>query len=553
MAKPALLTVDDDLDVLRSVERDLRKKYGSEYRILRASSGPEALDTLRQLHLRNDPVALLLADQRMPAMNGVEFLAEAMRVFPDARRVLLTAYADTGAAIAAINTVRLDHYLMKPWDPPEQNLYPVLDDLLEDWRANFHPPFEGIRVIGHRWSPRAHALRDFLGRNQLPFQWLDAEAASDEAGRLLQALGDTPLPAVVFPDGTKFGNPSPEEVAEKAGLKTRAETSFYDLAIVGAGPAGLAAGVYGASEGLKTLLLDREAPGGQAGMSSRIENYLGFPAGLTGADLARRAAAQAKRFGVEVLAPQEAVRLRVEGPYRILTLRDGTEVSSHAVLLATGLAWRKLDAPGIERLTGAGVYYGAAMTEALTCQDQEVLIVGGANSAGQAAVFFANYAKRVRMVVRAQSLVASMSQYLIEQIAEIRNITVETEAEVVEALGTDHLEGVRIRNRASGESRTEPATALFIFIGAAPCTQWLDGVVPLDERGFVRTGPDLPRGNGRVKGWTLEREPFLLETAVPGVFAAGDTRHGSVKRVASSVGEGSICVQMVHQYLSDVR
>ena len=553
MAKPALLTVDDDLDVLRSVERDLRKKYGSEYRILRASSGPEALDTLRQLHLRNDPVALLLADQRMPAMNGVEFLAEAMRVFPDARRVLLTAYADTGAAIAAINTVRLDHYLMKPWDPPEQNLYPVLDDLLEDWRANFHPPFEGIRVIGHRWSPRAHALRDFLGRNQLPFQWLDAEAASDEAGRLLQALGDTPLPAVVFPDGTKFGNPSPEEVAEKAGLKTRAETSFYDLAIVGAGPAGLAAGVYGASEGLKTLLLDREAPGGQAGMSSRIENYLGFPAGLTGADLARRAAAQAKRFGVEVLAPQEAVRLRVEGPYRILTLRDGTEVSSHAVLLATGLAWRKLDAPGIERLTGAGVYYGAAMTEALTCQDQEVLIVGGANSAGQAAVFFANYAKRVRMVVRAQSLAESMSQYLIEQIAEIRNITVETEAEVVEALGTDHLEGVRIRNRASGESRTEPATALFIFIGAAPCTQWLDGVVPLDERGFVRTGPDLPRGNGRVKGWMLEREPFLLETAVPGVFAAGDTRHGSVKRVASSVGEGSICVQMVHQYLSDVR
>lgn len=553
MAKPAVLTVDDDLDVLRSVERDLRKRYGSQYRILRAVSGAEALDTLRQLQLRNDPVALLVADQRMPGMNGVEFLGEALRVFPEARRVLLTAYADTEAAIQAINTVRLDHYLMKPWDPPEQNLYPVLDDLLTDWQANYRPPFEGIRVIGHRWSPRAHALRDFLGRNQLPFQWLDAEAASEEARRLLEALGETPLPAVVFPDGTALGNPSPEDVAAKAGLKTRAETSFYDLAIVGAGPAGLAAAVYGASEGLKTLLLDREAPGGQAGLSSRIENYLGFPAGLTGADLARRAAAQVRRFGAEVLAPQEAVGLRVEGPYRILTLRDGAEVSSHAVLLATGLAWRKLEAPGISRLTGAGVYYGAAMTEALTCQDQEVLIVGGANSAGQAAVFFAGYARRVRMLVRAASLVESMSQYLIEQIAELPNITVETQAEVVEVLGAERLEAVCVRNRATGETREEPAAALFIFIGAAPCTQWLEGVVPLDERGFVRTGPDLLRANGRVKGWPLEREPYLLETAVPGVFAAGDTRHGSVKRVASSVGEGSICVQMVHQYLSDVR
>ncbi|MBL8215634.1 MAG: FAD-dependent oxidoreductase [Bryobacterales bacterium] len=554
MTKPSILTVDDDPNVLRSVERDLRKRYGQEYRILRAASGEEALDALRKLKLRNEPVALLIADQRMPGMDGVTFLAGALQVFPDARRALLTAYADTDAAIKAINDVKIDHYLLKPWDPPEERLYPVLDDLLEDWRGNYRPPFEGIRIVGHRWSPQTHQLKDFLGRNHIPFQWVDVEAQDGDVRRYLEALGPTDeLPVAVFPDGSRLPTPTPEQVAEKVGLRVRAESPLYDLTIVGAGPAGLAAAVYGASEGLCTLLVDREGPGGQAGMSSKIENYLGFPSGVSGADLTRRAVTQAKRLGAEILAPQEVVSLRAEGNYRILQFRDGSEVTSFSVLIATGLAWRKLDAPGIEKLTGAGIYYGAAMTEAVSCKDEEVFVVGGANSAGQGAMHFSKYARKVTMLVRGESLAATMSQYLIDQIEATPNIEVLPHTEIAEAHGDAKLTGLTLANRKTGERAEVPANALFIFIGAQPCTSWLKGVVPMDEHGYILAGPQLMRDGKRPARWTPDRDPFLLETGLPGVFVAGDTRCGSVKRVASSVGEGSITVAMVHQYLSKVR
>ena len=557
MAKPALLAVDDDSEVLRAVERDLRRKYGGAYRVLRADSGTSALETLKQLQLRNESVALLLVDQRMPHLSGVEFLERALKLFPQTKRVLLTAYADTTAAIQAINAVHVDYYLLKPWDPPEQNLYPVLDDLLDDWQASYHPPFEGLRVVGHRWSPYSHAIKDFLGRNQVPYGWMDVEASESnaEGSRLLDAAGVDPsrLPLVLLPDGSILLAPTIEALAERIGLRTHAETSFYDLVIVGAGPAGLAAAVYGASEGLKTVLIEREAPGGQAGMSSRIENYLGFPSGLSGADLARRAVTQARRFGVEILAPQEVIGLEVRGPYRVVTLRDGGEVSCHAVLIATGLSWRTLDVPGLDRLRGAGVYYGAAMTESLACRDQDVYIVGGANSAGQSAMHFSQYARSVTMLVRGQALSQTMSQYLVDQLRAMPNIHVQTCCTVAEALGETRLEALFLLDHETGERRTVPATALFIFIGAVPRTAWLKNVVPLDEHGFVLSGADLIRDGKRPRGWTLDRDPFLLETGVPGVFVAGDTRHGSVKRVASGVGEGSICVQMIHQYLSQVR
>lgn len=552
--KPVVLTVDDDPDVLRAIERDLRKRYAIDYRVLRAESGAQALEALHELKLRNEPVALLLADQRMPAMDGVGFLSQARRIFPEARRALLTAYADTDAAIAAINEVKVDHYLLKPWDPPEERLYPALDDLLEEWRAGYRPAFSGIRVIGHRWSPQTHALKDFLGRNQIPFQWIDVESTDDETRRVLDAAGDlSVLPVAVLADGTKLAAPAPEVVAERIGLHTRAGTNLYDFVIVGGGPAGLAAAVYGASEGLKTLLVDREAPGGQAGMSSRIENYLGFPAGVSGGELTRRAVTQARRLGAEILAPQEVVGLRAEGNYRILKFRDGSEVTSFAVLLATGLAWRKLEAPGIERLTGAGVYYGAAVTEAMSCRDEDVCVIGGANSAGQGAMYFSRFARRVVMLVRGPSLAATMSQYLVDQIAATPNITVETCAELVEAHGDGQLSAVTIADRKTGEKREERASAVFIFIGAMPCTQWLRGVVPMDAQGYILAGPDLMRDGKHPAGWPLDRDPFLLETGLPGVFVAGDTRHGSVKRVASGVGEGSISVAMVHEYLNKVR
>jgi len=556
MPKPVLLTVDDDPEVLRAIERDLRTRYADRYRVMRANSADSALNTLRELKARNNPVALLLADQRMPLMDGVGFLSEAMEVHPQAKRALLTAYADTNAAIDAINEARVHYYLMKPWDPPEEKLYPALDDLLHDWAAAFHPPYEGIRVLGTRWSNRSYELREFLARNQVPYQWIDVELAQTDSDvrTLIESLGPEAetLPLILFPDGARLGEPPLPAVADKLGLKTHAKTNFYDLAIVGGGPAGLAAAVYGASEGLRTVMIEREAPGGQAGLSSRIENYLGFPAGLTGADLARRAVAQARRFGVEILSPQQAVGIRVDGPYRYLKLADGDEISCHALLLATGVQWRTLQIPGIERLQGAGVYYGGGTSEAIACRGETVFVVGGANSAGQAAMHFSKFAEKVIMLVRGESLAATMSHYLIEQIEKTPNIEVWPKTGLVEAHGDTHLEGITIQ-RDGGAPHRLAATSLFIFIGAQPRTDWLGGVVERDSLGFILSGPDLLHDGKKPKDWTLERDPFLLESSVPGIFVVGDVRHGSVKRVASGVGEGAVVVQFIHQYLAKVQ
>ena len=556
MPKPVILAVDDEPEVLRAIERDLRRKYGQQYRIVRAESGPSALDTLKQLKLRNEEAALFLSDQRMPGMQGTEFLTEAAKIYPRAKRVLLTAYADTSAAIEAINSARTDFYLLKPWSPPDESLYPVLDDLLSDWMNDYRPPYSGIRILGARYSSEAHDLRDFMGRNRIPFQWLDIEnrERDKEIDNLLTALGpDNTFPVVLFEDGTHICRPSIAAIANKLGLRTTSEKPFYDLIIAGGGPAGLAAAVYAASEGLDTVLIEREAPGGQAGMSSRIENYLGFPLGISGGELAQRAVAQAKKFSVEMLAPQEVKCMMSDGPYRSVTLADGNSINAFCLLIATGLAWRNLDVPGIERLSGAGVYYGAAMTEADSCRDQDVFVVGGANSAGQAAMYFSKQAKRVIMVVRADSLARAMSQYLIDQIGRTPNIEVWTNAEVIEAHGDTHLQEVSVARHAANDVVRSCAAGLFIFIGASPRTEWLGGVVPMDDRGFVLTGPWLSPDRARPKGWPLDRDPYLLETSIPGVFAAGDVRHGSVKRVASGVGEGSIVVQMVHQYLAKVK
>ncbi len=556
MPRPVLLAVDDDPDVLRAVERDLRKRYSDRYRVMSSDSGPSALSILSRLSERAEPVALLIADHRMPRMSGIEFLTAAVQKFPDVRRVLLTAYADTEAAISAINVVKLDHYLLKPWDPPDRNLYPVLDDLLDQWSASYTAPFEGIRVVGTRWSPRCYELREFLARNQIPYQWLDVENADSDPAvkKTLASIGGRPsaLPVVMLPDGVTLVDPPVAELADHVGLHTRPKADFFDVVIVGGGPAGLAAAVYGASEGLKTVIVEREAPGGQAGLSSRIENYLGFPSGLSGADLARRAVAQARRFGAEILAPQEVVKVRTEGPYRILTLADGCELSCHAIVISTGVQWRKLEVPGIDRLQGAGVYYGAGTTEAVSCRDEDVYIVGGANSAGQAAMHFARYAKNVIMLVRGESLSATMSQYLIDDIARTPNIRVDCGTTIVAAHGEDHLEELSISCHGSNSVERVPARSVFVFIGAQPRTGWLNGFVQRDPHGFVVTGPDLARDGKRPPGWNLDRDPFLLETSVPGVFAVGDVRHGSVKRVASSVGEGSIAIQFVHNYLAKV-
>ena len=555
MAKPILLSVDDDSDVLRAIERDLRSHYGAGYRVMASDSPEKALDLLKQLKVRNDDVALLLADQRMPKMDGVGFLQEAMHIFPDAKRALLTAYADTNAAISAINQVNIHYFFLKPWDPPEEHLYPQLDDLLDDWQASYRPTFQGIRVLGTRWSPRSYELRDFLARNRVPYQWIDVEISANdpETKRLLEALGPeaASLPVVLFPDGTKLLETVPADLAQKVGLRTRAQTDFYDLAIIGGGPAGLAAAVYGASEGLHTVIVEREAPGGQAGMSSRIENYLGFPNGLSGGDLARRAVVQATRFGVEILS-QEAVGVRTEGSYRIIKLADGNEISCHALMIATGVQWRRLDAPGIDRLQGAGIYYGGGSTEAISCKGETVYVVGGANSAGQAAMNFSRYADRVVILVRGNSLASTMSQYLIEQIQQTPNIQLWTNASVAEAHGETHLEEISVLCSDTNKVERVPASAMFIFIGALPRTDWMGDLVERDDRGFVLTGPDLIWDGKRPKGWALERDPFLLETNIPGLFAVGDVRHGSVKRVASGVGEGSVAVQFIHQYLSKV-
>jgi thioredoxin reductase (NADPH) len=556
MPKPVLLTVDDDPEVLRAVERDLRKKYADRYRIVRADSGVSALQSLQTLQKRNEAVALLLVDQRMPEMSGVEFLNKAIAIYPEAKRVLLTAYADTDAAIQAINKARIQHYLLKPWDPPEEQLYPVLDDLLGDWQAGYRPVFDGVRVLGHRWSPRAYALRDFLARNQVPYRWLDAEAGerSKEVHDALEVAerDHLKLPTAIFMDNSALSDPSTTELAAKLGLRTSATTSFYDLLIVGGGPAGLAAGVYGASEGLTTVMIEREAPGGQAGMSSKIENYLGFPSGLSGSELTRRAVTQARRFGVEILAPQEAVSLRVDAGSKFVKLADGVEIGAKSLVIATGVAYRKLDIPGLERLQGAGVYYGAAMTQAATCKDEDVFIVGGANSAGQGAMYFSKYARRVVMLVRGNSLATGMSQYLVQQIRETPNIHVELNSQITEAFGTERLEAVSILCSSSGDTQKVAASSLFIFIGAAPQTEWLHGAVERDERGFILTGSDLLSSGKPPKSWSIEREPWLLEASVPGVFVAGDVRYRSIKRVASGVGEGANAVQFVHQYLGSV-
>jgi thioredoxin reductase (NADPH) len=553
MVKPVILAVDDDPQVLRAVERDLRRRYAREYRVLRADSGESALDTLGKLKLRGDPVALFLVDQRMPKMTGVEFLEQAIERYPEAKRALLTAYSDTEAAIRAINEVGLDYYLQKPWDPPDENLYPNLDDMLGDWQADYRPPFTGLRVVGDRWSPESHRVRDFLARNRVPYRWLDVEGSEEAREILTNADSGTPkLPLVVYEDGTFAEVPQNREIAEKIGLHTRAGQKFYDLVIVGAGPSGLAAAVYGASEGLKTVLVEREAPGGQAGTSSRIENYLGFPAGLSGGDLARRAVDQARRFEVEILTPQEVSAVRVEDPYRIVTLSDGTEISCYALIITTGVSYRKLEAPGVDGLTGRGVYYGAAQTEAFSCMGEDVYIVGGANSAGQAAMFFANKARRIFILYRGGDLRKSMSEYLVRQIEDRDDIEVLLNTNVVSVEGDEHLERITMKNAATGETRSAPAHSLFVFIGAAPKTNWLDGVVERDERGFIVSGPDLMHDGKRPKGWRPDRDPFLLETSVPGIFVAGDVRHGSVKRCASAVGEGSIAIQFVHQYMREV-
>jgi thioredoxin reductase (NADPH) len=557
MPKPVLMTVDDDPEVLRAIERDLRSRYSDRYRVMRANSGSAALVTLRELKARNNPVALLLADQRMPQMDGVGFLSEAMEMHPLAKRALLTAYADTNAAIDAINEARVHYYLMKPWDPPEEKLFPALDDLLHDWTSTFRPPYEGIRVLGTRWSNRSYELRDFLARNQVPYQWIDVELAQTdpEVRGLVSSLGPEAetLPLIIFPDGARLAEPRLPAVADKIGLRTHAQTNFYDLAIVGGGPAGLAAAVYGASEGLHTVMIEREAPGGQAGLSSRIENYLGFPSGLSGNDLARRAVAQAKRFGVEILSPQEAVGMRVDGPYRFLKLADGSEISCHALLLAMGVQWRTLDVPGVERLQGSGVYYGGGTSEALACKGETVYIIGGANSAGQAAMHFSKFAEKVVMLVRGESLAATMSHYLIEQIEKTANIELWPKTAVVEVHGEARLSDITIQRVVTGEKLKLPASSLFIFIGAQPRTEWLGDTIERDERGFVLSGPDLLRSGKKPASWTLDRDPGLLETSVPGIFVVGDVRHGSVKRVASGVGEGAVVVQFMHQYLAKVQ
>jgi thioredoxin reductase (NADPH) len=547
MARPILLAIDDDVNVLEAVVQDLRRQYGSEYRVMRAAGGQPALDTLTQLKKREEPVALLLSDQRMPGMTGVDFLERSRELYPDARRVLLTAYADTDAAIQAINAARIHYYLNKPWDPPEEKLYPVLTDLLDDWKAGYRAPFEGLRLIGRRWSPRDHEVRSFLSCNHVPYRWLDV--SSEEAEKLLaeRQMSVAELPVLLFPDGTVLTAPEPEVLAEKVGLKVKASQDFYDLVVVGAGPAGLAAAVYGASEGLKTLVIEPEAPGGQAGTTSKIENYLGFPAGITGADIGRRALIQATRFGAEFVT-QRAAGLRIDGQYRFVQMGNGREVSSHAVLLSPGVQYRKLNVPGGERLTGRGIYYGAALVEAPSCKDEDVHLVGGANSAGQAALYFAKYARSVTMLVRGAGLAATMSKYLIDEIARTSNIVLRPQTEVLEALGAERLEKLRLRG--PGGEEEVPASSLFVFIGAAPRTDWLPGQLLRDDKGFLLAGPDLRLDGKMSPEWKEPREPFLLESSVPGVFVAGDVRHGSVKRVASAVGEGSIAVQFVHQYLA---
>ncbi|AVZ76875.1 fused response regulator/thioredoxin-disulfide reductase [Streptomyces lunaelactis] len=549
MAKPTILTVDDDPGVSRAIARDLRRRYGDRYRVLRAPSGAEALEALREVKLRGEPLAVMIADYRMPTMNGVQFLEAAMDLFPLARRVLLTAYADTGAAIDAINIVDLDHYLLKPWSPPEENLYPVLDALLELWAAAPDLAVGETRIVGHRWSAPSFAVREFLARNLVPYRWVAAD--EPEGRRLLDAAGlsadDVPL--VITADGKTLQAPSEAELAAEVGLSTTPAADFYDVVVIGAGPAGLGAAVYAASEGLRTVLVERSATGGQAGQSSRIENYLGFPDGVSGAQLTDRARRQATRFGAEILSAREVVSLEAAGAGRVLRFSDGTSIGAHTVVLATGVSYRRLEGAGLDEFTGAGVFYGSASFEAANCTGEDVYIVGGANSAGQAAVYFSRYANRVHLLVRGADLARSMSHYLVQQIDGIANIHVHPHTEVAGGEGDRHLQRLTLRDNRTGDVRTTDASWLFVFIGAEPPTGWLDGVVRRDERGFVLTGPDLLSEGARPAGWPLSRDPYHLETSVPGVFAAGDVRAESVKRVASAVGEGAMAVSLVHRYM----
>ncbi|QOY85557.1 FAD-dependent oxidoreductase [Paludibaculum fermentans] len=549
MKKPYILAIDDDTSVLRAVERDLKAKFSQDYRIIAVDAPQKAIDVVRQLTSRGDRVALFLVDQRMPHMSGTEFLQEVIALQPSAKRVLLTAYADSTAAIEAINKVKLNHYLMKPWEPPEHNLYPVLADQLEDWQASSREEFDGAIVLGTRWAPETHKLKDFLAKSQVPYRWLEPEGVADV--RVLAALaGRTPaLPALIFPDGTILEQPDLPQVAQKLGLATVPSRRFYDVIVIGAGPAGLACALYCSTEGLKTVLVEREAAGGQAGLSSRIENYLGFPSGLSGADLARRGVAQVKRFGVEVLAPADAVGLSVEGEYRVVKLSNGQELAAHSVVIAAGVQWRRLDVPGMDQLTGAGIYYGAATTEAASCKDEDVYIVGGANSAGQAAVHFAEVARSVTMIVRGDALSKSMSHYLVQRIETIPNISVMPNAEVESVCGEGRLQEISVRHFPDKRIEKLPASALFIFIGAEPHTEWLDGVVRRDNKGFLLTGANVLSDGKRPAGWKMDRDPYLLETSVPGVFAVGDVRDGAVRRVANSVGEGSIVLYFIRQYM----
>ncbi|MFF5966607.1 FAD-dependent oxidoreductase [Streptomyces collinus] len=548
-ARAVIMTVDDDPGVSRAVARDLRRRYGASYRIVRAESGLSALEALRELKLRGDLVAVILADYRMPQMNGIEFLEQALDVHPGARRVLLTAYADTNAAIDAINVVDLDHYLLKPWDPPEEKLYPVIDDLLQAWRSSDFRPVPSTKVVGHRWSSRSSDVREFLARNQVPYRWYSAD--EPEGRRLLAAAGEDGmrLPVVITPDGTPLVEPEAVDLAARVGLATTPTADFYDLVVIGGGPAGLGAAVYGASEGLRTVLVERSATGGQAGQSSRIENYLGFPDGVSGAQLTDRARRQAAKFGAEILTAREVTALEVNGAARIVRFSDGSAVAAHSVILATGVSYRQLAAPGCEDLTGCGVYYGSALTEAPACQGQDVYIVGGANSAGQAAMYLSRGAKSVTLLVRGESLAASMSHYLIQQIEESPNIQVRTRTVVEEAHGDGRLERLTLRDVDSGQTEQVDAQWVFVFIGAAPLTGWLDGTVLRDERGFILAGPDLTADGRPPEGWELDRPPYHLETNVPGVFVAGDARSESAKRVASAVGEGAMAVMLVHRYL----
>jgi thioredoxin reductase (NADPH) len=551
MAKPAILAVDDDPEVLGAVERDLRRRYRADYRIVRAGSGREALEAADELQKRGIAIALFLVDQRMPGMTGTELLQRLRPTHPDAKKVLLTAYADTDAAIASINDVGLDHYLLKPWDPPEQRLYPVLDDLLSDWTAHVRLPFDGIRVAGARWSRDCYLVRDFLSRNRVPYQWIDIEQDAPTRELVERVAGSTtPVPVIFFPDGTHLVRPGMRELAAKLGLGTQANLPFYDLVIIGAGPAGLAGAVYGASEGLRTLIVEQNAPGGQAGTSSRIENYLGFPSGISGDDLAHRAITQARRFGAEMLTGQDVVGIRREDPYRYVRLSDGSEVPCFAALIATGMEVRMLDVPGLDELVGAGVYYGTAMTEAAMYRGQDVFVVGGANSAGQGALFFSRYARTVTMLVRASGLEKSMSQYLIDRIKATSNIQLRTGVEVARAEGQSHLERITLRRVSTGDEEALPAAALFIFIGSAPRSGLAADLLARDDKGFLLVGPDVPR-EGACR-WPLDRDPFLFETNVPGVFAVGDVRAGTNRRVATAVGEGSAAVHSIHRYLETV-